>query len=86
MLRRAPGQPPWTAAFSLLINELHGLKLLVALSLFVVLLASALAALAPIVFEILLDRTSSIEPGDGNRLFAVLLVFSYAGPPKKLQF
>jgi ATP-binding cassette subfamily B protein len=78
MLCREGAQPPWVAALYLLVDELHGLRVLVALSLFLVLLASALAALSPIIFKVLLDHISPTGPSDGKHLLALLLVVSYA--------
>jgi hypothetical protein len=66
MLCREGAQPPWVAALYLLVDELHGLRVLVALSLFLVLLASALAALSPIIFKVLLDHISPTGPSDGK--------------------
>jgi ATP-binding cassette subfamily B protein len=68
---------PWAAAFRLLLEELNGLRLLLCLSLFLVVLASALAAISPILFKLVVDHFSDPETSD-REFIVVLLLVSYA--------
>jgi ATP-binding cassette subfamily B protein len=68
---------PWAAAFRLLLEELNGLRVLLCLSLLLVVLASGLAAISPILFKLVVDHFSNPETSD-RELIVVLLIVSYA--------